>query len=387
MNSEIILQIFSGGFRGNGVSFEEVEKKLVSVLPEMQVSKVIMGWSPNKLLYEKTAEFLAKRNIEFFLWFPVFSETGALKDQSPLVDIQGIELKSSNKTSHEDFSFCCPNNPQNIENIFAIFEEHFSPVPFTGIFLDKIRYPSLAQKGVFSCFCPHCLEEYEKENFDVKLLKNVISNFSSLPLGITGFSNSGKYEFKDDIISRFFSLKADFIHRCMRQICRYFSEKGLLIGMDVFAPFLSPFTGQDLQKLSGLCNFMKPMMYRLTNAPAGLPFETEVLLQETGCTNQEEKQIFYDILGLDSQQQVFDLEFAVKDLKALVSSSACPVYAGVEINRIENIAEVYPPYIEETMTAYAGTGTRGFVLSWDLLSAPEENIMQAGETVKKLSLR
>ncbi|MCL2128967.1 MAG: hypothetical protein FWH35_01260, partial [Treponema sp.] len=176
MNSEIILQIFSGGFRGNGVSFEEVEKKLVSVLPEMQVSKVIMGWSPNKLLYEKTAEFLAKRNIEFFLWFPVFSETGALKDQSPLVDIQGIELKSSNKTSHEDFSFCCPNNPQNIENIFAIFEEHFSPVPFTGIFLDKIRYPSLAQKGVFSCFCPHCLEEYEKENFDVKLLKNVISN-------------------------------------------------------------------------------------------------------------------------------------------------------------------------------------------------------------------
>ncbi|MCL2130480.1 MAG: hypothetical protein FWH35_09020, partial [Treponema sp.] len=77
----------------------------------------------------------------------------------------------------------------------------------------------------------------------------------------------------------------------------------------------------------------------------------------------------------------------VKDLKALVSSSACPVYAGVEINRIENIAEVYPPYIEETMTAYAGTGIRGFVLSWDLLSAPEENIRQAGEEVKKLSLR
>ena len=384
MGIEIILQIFSGGFSGDAVPYEEVEKKLLFVLSGLPVSKVIMGWSTDKLLYEKTADLLAKKNIDFYLWFPVFSETGAIKNQSPLVDFNGQTLKYSSENPCEDFSFCCPNNPHNIENILAIFEEHFSSIPFNGVFLDKIRYPSFAQRGVFTCSCRHCAAEYEKENFNTKQFKDEISSLNSVPLGITNYRAGGKYEFERPGISRFFSLKAGFIFHSMQKICLYFREKGLKIGFDVFAPFLSPFVGQDLQKLSGLCDFIKPMMYRLTNAPAGLPFETEALLQETGCRNLEEKRHFYNILGLNSKNTIFDIDFIIKDLNALVSSAACPIYAGVEINRKENVAEVYPPYIEETMTAYAGTGIRGFALSWDLLKAPGENIKQATETVKKM---
>jgi hypothetical protein len=53
-----------------------------------------------------------------------------------------------------------------------------------------------------------------------------------------------------------------------------------------------------------------------------------------------------------------------------------PVYAGVEINRAQRIAEVTPPYIEETINAYSQADVKGFVLSWNLLNAPQENIEQ-----------
>ena len=390
MDCELILQIFTGGFSGDTVSYEAVEKKLLSVLPDLPVRKVIMGWAPDVIrshrsVYEKTAAFLAKRNIEFFLWFPVFSETGVARDQSPLVDLYGRRLENSRDQAGEDFAFCCPNDPRNIENIFDIFEREFSSIPFTGIFLDKIRYPSFAQghgqRGVFSCFCPRCQAKYERENFDPRQLQKALSRPASSPLGITAYRGSGVYTFEDPAVSDFFSLKAAFIFQGMQQICQYFREKGFKIGFDVFAPFLSPFVGQDLASLSRLCDFMKPMMYRITQAPAGLPFELEALLAETDGEYAIKKQIFYELLGLDPHKNMFDLAFAVKETSGFISSSACPVYPGVEINRKKNMAEVYPDYIEETLRAYTAAGINNFVLSWDLLSAPEENLDRICELV------
>ncbi|MDR0447347.1 MAG: hypothetical protein LBH07_01620, partial [Treponema sp.] len=250
-----------------------------------------MGWSRDKKLYEKTAEFLTKRNIDFYLWFPVFSETGALKGLSPLVDFEGRQIINRGKHEEEDFSFCCPNSSENIEKILEIFEREFASIKFNGIFLDKIRYPSFAngngQRTVFSCFCPHCRETYEKEQLDVELLKKALVCPTGLggpsllsgqtPMGISSYRGCGEYVFDNPVLSRFFEIKACIIFKSLERICRYFRDRNYGIGLDVFAPFLSPFVGQDLDAFSGLCDFIKPMMYRATVAPAGLPFETDAL--------------------------------------------------------------------------------------------------------------
>jgi len=376
MEYEIVLQIFSGGFLNDTVLYETVEYKLNSVLPRLPVQKVIMGWSPGKALYEKTADFLAKKNIEFYLWFPVFSETGMIRAQSPLADLWGSVLERAGDHRSEDFSFCCPNDPQNIKNIIDIFEREFAGIPFTGIFLDKIRYPSFAQgqRSVFTCFCPHCQAKYRNENFDSDQLMEALSAPASSPLGISAYRGGGAYSFEDNSISKFFELKAAFIFQGLQGLCQYFRGKGLKIGFDVFAPFLSAFTGQNLPLLSGLCDFMKPMMYRITNAPAGIPFELKALLRETNGPIEKKKRFLYDLLGLDPEKKDIDLAFVVNEVVNLVSSSVCPVYPGIEINRIKNLAEVHPDYVEETVHAYARAGIRSFVLSWDLLNAPGENI-------------
>jgi hypothetical protein len=377
LKCEVIAQICPGGFTGTAAPYEAIEQKLASVLsrqPKLPISKVIMGWPPDKTLYAKTAALLARHNIELYLWFPVFSETGALERLSPLVDIQGRRIAYQ---SAEDFSFCCPRNPENIAKIMSIFEREFASIPFSGVFLDRIRYPSFGNeyglRNVLSCFCPECLAFYEQEHFNIEELRDAVS----------GLTTDRLYD--NAVLSRFFALKAKIINNSLETLCRCFREKGLGIGFDVFAPFLSPFVGQDLRAISGLGDFIKPMMYRVTEAPAGLPFETEALLQQTNSAGAQGGQTLHKRLGLNPEQKPFDLDFAAGELRYLTQLSACPVYAGVEINRVPVLAEAGPGYITETIEAYTQTGIQGVALSWNLLDAPGENIAHAAQVIGRIN--
>ena len=126
-------------------------------------------------------------------------------------------------------------------------------------------------------------------------------------------------------------------------------------------------------------------------SPAGLPFETEALLKETGYVSDLESSKFLKMTDsstmffADLKDVPFYLNFAARELQDLTSSSACPVYAGVEINRIKDIAEVHPHYLEETNMAYGQTGIKSFALSWNLLDAPEENIAKAAEIIERIN--
>ena len=390
---EISVQIFSGGFLNEALDFEQVENKLRPLLSCLRVNKLIMGWAFSKELYEKTAELLKKYNTEFYLWFPVFSETGSIRPLAGLVDIDGEKIQYNKNNNSEDFSFCCPNDPDNIEKILDIYENEFASIPFDGIFLDKIRYPSFGQgnkkgegkKSVFSCFCSHCLEKYKQNNFHVQDLKEAVSRYASTLLGIKTYNGNGKYEFEDPVIAQFFMLKSAFIFQSLKSICDNFRKRNLHIGFDVFAPFLSAFTGQDLLSLSGICDFIKPMMYRITQAPAGLPYEAEMLLRETGfaetdLNDNNNRQSLEKILGVDSKTIPFNLDFTSRELKNLSAHSKCPVYAGLEINRKINVADTNPEYIKETIHSYLDTGINGLALSWDLMDVPKENL----EMVQKM---
>jgi hypothetical protein len=47
--------------------------------------------------------------------------------------------------------------------------------------------------------------------------------------------------------------------------------------MDLYAPFMAPFVGQDYEILARHADFIKPMLYRQTFAPAGMGFEYDLL--------------------------------------------------------------------------------------------------------------
>ena len=362
-NNEVTVQIYAGGYKGEAASFNLIEQKLLSAIDALPVSKVLMGWPFDKTLYDKTANLLYKKNIEFYLWFSVFSETGSVQTLDFLTDFSERALQRNEENNSEDFFFCCPKNENNIEKILNIFSENFSLSDcFNGVFLDKIRYPSFANshasRGVFSCFCPKCLAFYKSRNFDIDKIKQVFSEEQKID--IINYSGSGKYLFKNELIQEFFLLKSEIIYESLKKIYGFFRDKKYSIGFDVFAPFLAPFTGQDILKLSSLCDFIKPMMYRVTNAPAGLPFETEALARYTDS----------DIINSD----LYNLKFCVNEIKKLISEVSCPVYTGIEINKVDEIAPADTFYIEETINAYLKEDIRRFALSWNLLDMPDDNI-------------
>jgi len=381
MKRDLTLQIFSGGFEGQSASFEQVRDKLEAALPLIPASRVIMGWSVHPEVYQKTARYLSDRGIEFYLWLPVFSETGLTETCAPIVGHTGKAAQSYHLSEGENFTFYCPHHPQNVRAALNVFRRHFASHGFDGVFLDKIRYPSFVNglDGGLSCFCPHCLDTYEREGLDIDALKKRIRRLAAVdtPFGATAYQDS-VYTFGDELWTQFFALKSRLVFDSLGVICAELRNMGYRIGMDVFAPFISAFVGQDIPKLSALCDFVKPMMYRATHAPAGLPFELEALLRETGVS-KDGRHAFSALLGLDPESDPFDPAFAARDLDALVRSCACSVYAGLEFNRKPGIAEVDPAYIRETLSAYSGSA--GFVFSWDLLDAPMENIRAVGEWI------
>jgi len=376
MEKEVVLQIFSGDFIGKAATFDEIRQKLEPIVSQIKVSKVIMGMSTDKELYSRMLDYLVKNGIEFYIWLPVFAELDELKKGYPLIDYHGKDKGDYNLSEREDFTFYCPNHPQNVINVLQLFEEHYASIGFTGVFLDKIRYSSFANglNGVLTCFCPFCQIKYKSDQFDPQNLEQAIKILpqKSAPFGAIAYKQ-GRYTFDDERWNEFFRLKSEYITDVIKRICYYFTERHYKIGLDVFAPFASHFVGQDIPELSTVADFVKPMMYRMTNAPAGLPFELEAIIQEA-TTNEAQKSAFYKILGFNPEKHPFDIDFTVKDLDDLVKQSKAPVYPGVEINRADKIAEVYPDYIEETINAYAQSDVKGFVMSWNLLNAPQENI-------------
>ena len=377
MDKEVIIQIFSGGFDETPATFENIMQKLAPIVSRINVAKVYMGMSADKDLYAKIRDFLFKRNIEFYCWLPVFAELDVLKKGHPLIDFSGKDKSDYRLDEREDFTFYCPNHPGNFLKVLQVFEEHYAPIGFTGVFLDKIRYASFANglNNVLTCFCPFCQIKYKSAQFNVQALEEAIKMLpkKNTPFGAIAY-NKGRYIFDNELWNTFFRLKNEFITDTLQGLFTYFREKHYQISLDVFAPFASHFVGQDIPALSAFVDSIKPMMYRMTNAPAGLPFELEAIVQET-TANETQREAFYKVLGFDVRKQPFDLEFTVNELADLVKQSKAPVYPGVEFNRA-TIAPVTPAYMEETIKAYAQTGVKGFVMSWNLLNAPQENIDQ-----------
>ena len=69
-----ILQIFTGGWDTLNYTTEEILNRLKSLIPRMDVEKVILGWYPDAALYRPIGEYLRENNIDMLLWLPVFAE-------------------------------------------------------------------------------------------------------------------------------------------------------------------------------------------------------------------------------------------------------------------------------------------------------------------------
>ena len=353
-----VVQVSLGGWSAPQYTAEQIIGRLDTVSRMIPVQKVIIGWSLDKEIYRQVGEYLHGKDIRMLLWLPVFAETEEVCENTPAVDLWGRIPGSFDLTSGEGFRFNCPSDPENAARIVAVYDRLFSDCGFDGVFLDRIRTQSFVggTSGVLSCGCPRCVERYQAEGVDIEAVKAEIEARGDHFFDVSGYEPASGFAFVNPVAEDYFKAKGHVVSSAVADIADSLRTRGLEIGMDLFAPFMAPFVGQDYGILSAHADFIKPMLYRQTFAPAGMGFEYKLLRESVP------EAAGYPVFEMDA-------DFLHSQLEAM-EASTCAKYPGIEINYRAGVALTSPEYVSESLDAVMGHGFDGAVLSWNIMEAP-----------------
>ena len=351
-----IVQVSLGGWNSPDFTAEQIIGRIDTVSALIPVQKVIIGWSLDKEIYRAVGEYLHARDIRMLLWLPVFAETEQMFESSPAVDLWGRIPANYDLTEGEGFRFNCPSDPQNAASVIALYDQNFSDCGFDGVFLDRIRTQSFVSGagGVLNCGCPLCAEKFKAEGVDLEAVKEEAQGDDFL--SVISYTPAEGFTFASPLAQAFFQAKGHIVSGAVAAIADSLKARGLEVGMDLFAPFMAPFVGQDYGLLSAHADFIKPMLYRQTFAPAGMGFEYDLLRKA--------------VPGAEGYPDfTMNLDFLHAQLEAMEAYS-CAKYPGIEINYRPEVAPTTPAYVKESLKAVTSHGFEGAVLSWNIMEAP-----------------
>jgi hypothetical protein len=353
-----IVQVSLGGWHSPDYTAEEIIGRIDTVSRLIPVQKVIIGWSQDKDIYRRVGEYLHDKGIRMLLWLPVFAETEEVCENSPAVDLWGQVPANYDLAAGEGFRFNCPSDPKNAANVVGIYDQLFSDCGFDGVFLDRIRTQSFVSgvNGVLGCGCPLCVERFAAEGVDIEAVKSEYETKGDAFFSVSSYEPVGGFTFENPVAAAYFKAKGHVVSASVAAIADSLRSRGLEVGMDLYAPFMAPFVGQDYAILADHADFIKPMLYRQTFAPAGMGFEYDLLRKAVPSATG------YPDLKMD-------VDFLHSQLKAM-EPYACGKYPGIEINYRPVVAPTSPEYISESLKAVLSHGFDGAVLSWNIMQAP-----------------
>ena len=365
-----VVQVSLGGWHHADYTADQIIDRIDAVAAKIPVEKVIIGWTVDKDIYARVGEHLHAKGISMFLWLPVFAETEEMCENTLAVDLHGEVPANYDLAAGEGFRFNCPSHPENAVNVVAIYDENFKDCGFDGVFLDRIRTQSFVSgvSGVLTCACPECVEKFAAEGVDLDAVRAAWEEEGDAFFSVTGYEPVGGFTFADPVAAAYFKAKGHVVSGAVAAIADSLRERGLQVGMDLYAPFMAQFVGQDYAILSQHADFIKPMLYRQTFAPAGMGFEYDLLRKAVpGATG-------YPDFAMDT-------DFLHSQLQAM-EPYACGKYPGIEINYREKVAPTSPEYVVESLDAVMAHGFDGAVLSWNIMEAPDSHISCLGKQGK-----
>ncbi len=354
-----ILQIHTGSWHDAHDRPEDIIRKIRSISSKIPVGKVIIGWNTDASVYQKVGAFLREAGIRMFLWLPVFSEVSKIAETDEALDIFGNRILPPAAQEGEGFVFDCPSSRRNIRAVKDIYEKFFSGCGFDGVFLDRIRTQSFLAdvSGVLSCGCGRCRKAFLEKGTDLDEIRNAYELKKDSFFDMAEYPPDGQFRLEDEAAQRFFEAKEGIIADAVTDLCRHFKGKGLTVGLDLFAPAVSRFVGQNYPMITKEADFIKPMLYRRTEAPAGIGYEYALFEKHAPGARGRWK------LPPDEELLETQLEAA--------GHAACKTYPGIEVNYHAELVRTDPGYIRESLAAVRNHGFEGAVLCWNVMQAPD----------------
>lgn len=375
-----------------------VYRYLEPMIKNVPIDIIILGWEERQELFEKLTSPETRLSEEVFLWYPFLSDYPDF-DNSHLV----VNSNSGKSTGwggydgtgiNETFKQACPNNPQAVGTALKHLDQFLTTYDFDGVFIDKIRYPSMANglQDVFSCFCPHCVEKAAQSGLDLNEVKTILNtkawhNAAGKIVHIPPGGDWLETLIKDlPLLQQFIRFRADSVNNVVSQIERHVTSLGKKMSLDVFSPGLAPLVGQDFVFMGQNAAWVKPMIYRFGNGPSSLRSEIPALVRELGGylgLNTEDVMAWVSEhvdglqgITLPEIEKVAPISLLLAETQSVVKLfPETPVYLGLETVSIPGVMTVTPRNVEEILENGEAAGVQGYVLSWDLLHTPLENVL------------
>lgn len=357
-----ILQVNTGNIDTPNYRSEEIINRLEHVSKYINISRIIFGWHDNYQENKKISEYLRSKNIESYFWLPVFAEIIDSSKEDNYVESNLFEKKISQMSDGDNFEFVCQSSKKNIEYIENKFKELIKDIKLDGVFLDRIRYksPALAKDAIYGCQCEQCKTLYK----DINIENNIYDKL--VPTEIV----EGTYCYEDKNTNELMKIKRNIITNQISELYKYFKKNNLKVGLDTFALCLADFVGQDIIKLNECSDFIKPMFYLKTTAPAGLPFELEGL--PTSTINA-----ISNLWGCN----LTDIDSSIKQCNYLLDRKV-NITPGIDVNHIENICNSNEDYVIEYLKKLKSINCEEVVLSWDSMKIEDTLLEKIAEINK-----
>jgi hypothetical protein len=371
------------------------------VLETLDLDLLIIGFREAPEVFRRFCD--PRRPVDdVYLWFSAFSDIEGMTEDDLVVNWRGARSRgwggwAENGGVEETFRFACPNNPAVREKTTLRLRELLQRYDFSGVFLDKIRFPSPANGAdeMLSCFCDHCRQTAQAKGLD---LDAVLSVFANLALEGNALSLhrtcSGHWldsiAATNPLLSRFLAFRSDSVTRLVGELADECRRLGRSVSLDLFSPSLAPLVGQNYQRLKECCDWAKPMTYRLARGPAGLRLEIPALIegvaQRFGLDEAEVVKWCARHAGFDrdmlrqTREEAVPFTFMQREIEAAVHAmTPVPVYFGLELVSQPGVIDVTPADVIGMIEAGHAANAAGLVISWDLLHAPIDGIRALAE--------
>ncbi len=278
-------QLFLSKVEKETYPVRKLEWKLSRILGKSNIGKLIF-WNTREDEYTDSVLRLCREfDVECWLWFPVLADSVVPSENArPAVNHRGeygIRPPGSiNKPEkgEENFTFFCPSDESFEELTIKTLSDLVDRYEYTGVFLDRIRYPSFAN-GLplqYSCVCPACCRKMGIDSEALYSELDFIKGKDFLNLFRMG-AECEKSSNRFPEVKRFFRHRMGLITEKVRRLREPVKAVGMGLALDLFTPALAFSVGQDYSALSGIADWIKPMTYGLAWGPAGIPLELDCL--------------------------------------------------------------------------------------------------------------
>ena len=344
---------------------------------------------------------------DVFLWYGVLSDIEGMEDSDLVVNWKGERSRGwggwagKGAEVEETFRFACPNNPATREKTLRRLRELMSRYAFSGVFLDKIRFPSPANgiDEALSCFCDHCRRAARVAGLNLDAVARILAERAVKLPSLADGSRIEAHRWPetiasaDPILSHFLKFRSESIAGLVAELAEAARELGRAVALDLFSPCLSSLVGQDYPRVCRHCAWAKPMTYRIAQGPAGLRLEIPALIEGLArLFNLDERraldwcarhiQAFEWDLVERTREEAVPLRFIEAEIEAAVRAThPVPVYFGLELVSQPGVIDVTPADVRAMVGAGRAANAAGLVISWDLMHAPMDGVEALAEAI------